>query len=101
VVRSSQNQSFLAAAVIKEKDEELVLQVRRCRDKNVCMLLLSSDFLRCLPKLGDSGLALTSAADARRCWCRWRGRRCPCFPLLNGNYGSKVIPLSPTLLFAV
>jgi hypothetical protein len=93
-IRSSQNRSFLVAAVIQEKDKELFLQVRRRRDKKASMLLLSSYFLCCLPKPRDSGSTLTSAADARCCWCPQRGRRPPRFPLLNGSNDGEVIPLS-------
>jgi hypothetical protein len=60
------------------------------------MLLLSSDFLHRLPKPGVSGL--TSVADARHCWFRWKVCRHLRFPLLKGNYDDKVIPPSPTLL---
>jgi hypothetical protein len=52
-------------AVIRERDKELFLQVRRRRDKEAGILLLSSDFLCCLPKPGVSGSASTSAVDAR------------------------------------
>jgi hypothetical protein len=37
---------LLAVAVIWEKDEELLLQVRRRHDKEAGMLLLCSDLLR-------------------------------------------------------
>jgi hypothetical protein len=72
--------------VIREKDEEMFLKVRRRRDKEAGMLLLFSDFLSCTPKPEVSESALTSAVNARHCWCRWRGRRCPRFPLPDDNY---------------
>jgi hypothetical protein len=70
--------------------------VRHHPDNEAGMLLLSSNFLHCLPTPTVS--VSTSVADARHWWFGWRVCLHLRFSLLNGKYDDEVIPLSPTLL---
>jgi hypothetical protein len=106
-VLSSQNRSFPAAAVIRETNEELFLQVCRLLDKKAALLRLIAQstgtwgFWLCIDihsgckallvsperMQGASGVA---REDARCCWCCQRGCLRPCFPLLSDNYDGEV-----------